>query len=223
MEYLTLQDIPHRHCNPVHSHRMASQSSERPVGHMAAVCPTSFHSTSFPNSPCLSPPYLPSLCYAYAYRSQSLDRAAVRRKLPSLKAIELPALPKSPSSPPAQRCPTSECKAFYNTLNNDMAISQNATLPAAERKEYVSWSETKTSSQNHLQRSSPPLQPGEQQSFPGKLPSFDEVSIVPRLLVHRIDVCSSSNKPSREHHHTHLLAETTLRKTLRMWARSLMM
>ncbi|UPX10603.1 homeodomain super, variant 2 [Ascochyta rabiei] len=36
MEYLTLQDIPHRHCNPVNSHRMASLSSERPVGHMAA-------------------------------------------------------------------------------------------------------------------------------------------------------------------------------------------
>lgn len=36
MEYLTLQDIPHRHCNPVHPHRMASQSSERPGTHMAA-------------------------------------------------------------------------------------------------------------------------------------------------------------------------------------------
>jgi hypothetical protein len=35
MEYLTLQDIPQRHCHPVHSHRM-SHSAERSLGNMAA-------------------------------------------------------------------------------------------------------------------------------------------------------------------------------------------
>ncbi|OAL51712.1 hypothetical protein IQ07DRAFT_389163 [Pyrenochaeta sp. DS3sAY3a] len=38
MEYLTLQDIPHRHYDPVASHRMtSSQSSERSIGSMAAA------------------------------------------------------------------------------------------------------------------------------------------------------------------------------------------
>ncbi|OAL01059.1 hypothetical protein IQ06DRAFT_136706 [Phaeosphaeriaceae sp. SRC1lsM3a] len=34
MEYLTLQDIPHRHHNSMQSHRMASQPPERPLGSM---------------------------------------------------------------------------------------------------------------------------------------------------------------------------------------------
>lgn len=40
MEYLTLQDIPHRYCEPLHSRRMTStHSAERPLANMvAAVC-----------------------------------------------------------------------------------------------------------------------------------------------------------------------------------------
>lgn len=55
MEYLTLHDIPQRHYNPTHSHRMASQPSERPMAQMAAVCEIFSFDT---------PPYLPkkSLC-----------------------------------------------------------------------------------------------------------------------------------------------------------------
>ncbi|KAL6705687.1 homeodomain superfamily [Coniothyrium glycines] len=37
MEYLTLQDIPHRHHDQPHSRRMTLQSSERPLGSMAAA------------------------------------------------------------------------------------------------------------------------------------------------------------------------------------------
>lgn len=45
MEYLTLQDIPHRHHDQQLSRRMTSHSSERPLGHMAAA---SHHMRSSP-------------------------------------------------------------------------------------------------------------------------------------------------------------------------------
>ncbi|KAF1941389.1 hypothetical protein EJ02DRAFT_204639 [Clathrospora elynae] len=38
MEYLTLQDIPHRHCDPLYSRKMtSSHSAERPLGNMVAA------------------------------------------------------------------------------------------------------------------------------------------------------------------------------------------
>ena len=43
-----------------------------------------------------------------------------------------------------------------------------------ELRPSVTSSTTLTESQNHHMRSSPPIQPGEQ-NFPGKLPSFSEV------------------------------------------------
>jgi hypothetical protein len=37
MEYLSLQDLPHRQHDSLHSHRMTSLSGERPMGSMAAA------------------------------------------------------------------------------------------------------------------------------------------------------------------------------------------
>lgn len=183
MEYLTLQDIPQRHCNPVHSHRMASQSSERPVGHMAAVrdifsfdsAPTSTASRLF------LPPHQPRVSYAYASRSRR--KVAQARHLPEeLREIALPEpLLVSPPTPPD---PSGDV-FFRNLLESEMDCDRldktlAATLPCRDvvvLNKYFEWCNTKTASQNHLQRSSPPLQPGEQ-NFPGKLPSFDEVSTV---------------------------------------------
>ena len=54
-------------------------------------------------------------------------------------------------------------------------------------------SNTLTESQNHHMRSSPPIQPGEQ-NFPGKLPSFSEVCGLAILLsqLRLVDLLSSS-------------------------------
>lgn len=183
MEYLTLHDIPHRHCNPVLSHRMASQSSERPVGHMAAVCPDSlsYNPLSHPSHTSL-PPVCNLIHYDYACRIESLERAAALPNRP-LWGIILPATPDSPRRPPPSSTHrrlegdlfrySLECD--MDPLKRDYALS--ATRPESspsKREEYITWCNTKIKLQNHLQRSSPPLQPGEQ-NFPGKLPSFDEV------------------------------------------------
>ncbi|KAJ4984427.1 homeobox domain-containing protein [Stagonosporopsis vannaccii] len=176
MEYLTLQDIPRRHCSTVHSHKMAPQSSERSVGHMAAVC--DIYSDSPPSSSpprLLLPPHQPHVCYAFA---SHLDSKA-EQPLPSLKEISLP---KHFKPPPHSTCILQEPgdDYFRVALEGDADPSKPANLLSATQpgdhetlKQYVSWCDTKATMQTHLQRSSPPLQPGEQ-NFPGKLPSFDE-------------------------------------------------
>lgn len=187
MEYLTLQDIPHRHCNPVHSHRMASQSSERPVGHMAAVCDT-FSSHCPPSSTpplALLPPHQPLIYYAYAPRDhRSIERDLIERKGPPepLQQIVLPRLLPSSSPLPTSVPQDAGDLEFRVALKGDTDPSKHVNLHSAHlevdtrtKKHFLSWLDTKTSSQTHLQRNSPPLQPGEQ-NFPGKLPSFDEVS-----------------------------------------------
>lgn len=233
MEYLTLQDIPHRHCNPVHSHRMASQSSERPVTHMAAVCDT-YSSNSTPTfNPfrLFLPPHQPLVCYGYASCIDSLERAAAQANLPpkNLREIILPEPSQSPHLLPASTPQLFEDDLFHGALEGDMdpfkrdyALHATRSCSPAGRERYISWYDTKITSQNHLQRSSPPLQPGEQ-NFPGKLPSFDEVSIVQKLRLCYANPCSSSKRPLREHHHTHHPEETSLRRTLRVCAHSLMM
>lgn len=180
MEYLTLQDIPHRHCNPVHSHRMASQSSEMPVGHMAAVCDTYSSSSSPTPSPphLLLPPHQPLVCYSYASRIDSLERAAAQSDIPptQLRAITLPELPNSPNPLPSSTLQLFECVPFRGSLESDMSpfkhnyasYAARACSPTA-RDNHISWYNTKTTPQSHLQRSSPPLQPGEQ-NFRGSFP-----------------------------------------------------
>lgn len=188
MEYLTLQDIPHRHCNPIHSHRMASQPNERPVGQMAAVREYSSCSSPSPSTTFFIPPPPKPVSYECTCRNESLERTASMLDLPLL-LIKLPESSTPP--PPAIVCTHRRLKGefFRLSLKFDMKprsdyasfASRPETSPT-KREEYNAWALTKTREQNHLQRSSPPLQPGEQ-NFPGKLPSFDEVSTLRKLCL----------------------------------------
>jgi hypothetical protein len=196
MEYLTLQDIPHRHCNPSHSHRMASQSSERPMGNpVAAVCEYSDLPALLLDVPTLFlPPVFLLPRYDYVCPTHSLQHRGAHRDLfrTSLESDMSPAIPKH------------ICGTLYSTRSSkqqhDYSSGHNA--------------DTKTKQQNHLQRSSPPYQPGEQ-NFPGKLPSFDEVGLshITRLFG-SLTVCSSCKPLLRGHHHTHHLEGMNPRRTL---------
>lgn len=179
MEYLTLQDIPHRHCNPVHSHRMASQSSERPLGNMvAAVCKFFDSFKPLPDSPLL---FLPPIHHARRYDFASHIESTPDQNIP-LRNIILPELADVPRPTSIHTHRGFECDLFRSSLKSDMdhtfhdyaSYANSAERSQSMRKRYYSWCNAKTKSQNQLQRSSPPLQPGEQ-NFPGKLPSFDEV------------------------------------------------
>lgn len=238
MEYLTLQDIPHRHCNPVLSHRMASQSTERSVGHMAAVC--NIYSSPEPiSTPHSTPPsfvlplHQPLVCYGYASSIDSFERAtALARRSSSsheLKEITLPETLQSPLSFPAPEKQFPGVGNFLCALEGDMdvrkhgypiSITRECTPESRER--YIFWCNTKTTSQSHLQRSSPPLQPGEQ-SFPGKLPSFDEVSTTQLLRFHNAYPGSSSKQQSKGHRRIHPLEEMIPLRTPHTFARSSMM
>lgn len=237
MEYLTLHDIPQRHCNPVHSHRMTSQSSERPVGRMVAVCKLySFVSTTPSDLPQLVlPPPVLLVSYAYATRSNNEAAQAQRPPLP-LRGITLPDPPpvSLPTAPPPNPPGDSLFRTYLESQMNHESHKRKPdsqldstlanTLPCSEAvwDIYVDWCNAKTARQNHLQRSSPPLQPGET-TFPGKLPSFDEVSTVRSLKLHYADPYSLSKQRLRGPHHTHHHGETCPQRTLRMCAHSSMM
>lgn len=229
MEYLTLQDIPHRHCNPVHSHTMASQSSERPVGHMAAVCEYPSLSTPPPDSPtALFPPVPSPFSYDYACRIESLQRASEQ----PIRPLILITLPEASTAPrPAPTCMHRRLQGdlFRYSLECDMDplkrdYDMSAICPSSpdSREAYTAWCKAKTRSQNHLQRSSPPLQPGEQ-NFPGKLPSFDEVSTAHDPFLSDTDLISSFRLPLRGHLHTRPHGEMILPRIPRMYAHSLTM
>lgn len=224
MEYLTLHDIPQRHCNPVQSHRMASQSSERPAAHMAAVCDIfSFHSTFDPEKrPLFLPPHSPRSSELSAQVSASRKNAP-KQHLP-LREITLPELsPTSPSTPsgPYRSRPLSSLDGTMG-LHRLPDYPSNKACTLHDWNEYLDWCSTKTASQAHLQRSSPPLQPGEQ-NFPGKLPSFDEVSTIRKLTLHHANPCSSSKPQLKGPLPTHRQGETSPRRAPHMCALSLMM
>lgn len=109
MEYLTLQDIPHRHCNPLHAQRMAStHPSERPLGSMAAaVCDSYGTSSSFSvssSSSHSSRSSLPTLYPPLSVRKRESFDDCLRRSsddgffqkrvpAPPLHCVRLPSLP----------------------------------------------------------------------------------------------------------------------------------
>lgn len=193
---------------------MASQSSERP-GHMAAVrCIYSYPPESDSTPPSLLlPMHEPLVSYGYASRHDSIERAKVLARNSSgpqkLKEITLPIRPPPPVSPYTPEHQPRGDALFMSSLESDMNVWNHddppirATRPGSsdEQYRYNDWAITKTDSQPHLQRNSPPLQPGEQ-NFPGKLPSFDEVSASHISHPYGTNCRSSSKQLSRGHHHT---------------------
>lgn len=232
MEYLTLQDLPHRHCDPLHSRRMApSQSSERQLGNMAAAV-SEAHTLSYSSSPSLSfstssPPRLlhPPLLRGSLPGDFRLEQPTQRpwkastavqyTRAPQLCHIRLPPFPKSsesslakprdrsrsperagshllPRSPLGQlysvdlsRAPPSPCTHVRargpdpSTVREEHHAMESAQVHVQVANKglhhLTAMDTTLTDAQNHHMRSSPPIQPGEQ-NYPGKLPSFSEVS-----------------------------------------------
>jgi hypothetical protein len=213
MEYLTLQDIPHRHCEPLHSHNMTSSHSvERGLVNMVVAVSEVKDSPSSPLPPAaapspprfLEPPTTlsaprPSLPELYSYHGDtSFTRESVSEShvpAPSLHYIQLyspsvryqsakeverqqpVALPHHYSYSNPQRTPSPMSRTPLSASprarlqSSDEATEFRDTLTTANTH---TSSSTLTDSQNHHMRSSPPIQPGEQ-NFPGKLPSFSEV------------------------------------------------
>lgn len=113
MEYLTLQDIPHRYCDQMHSQRMSlSHPAERPLAHMAAAVSEAHDSSrSLPLlSSSLSPPTTSLLCTQRPPSGQTGSNDDNRKHawddlhdenmpVPSPAHIRLPPLPLSQITP----------------------------------------------------------------------------------------------------------------------------
>jgi len=231
MEYLTLQDIPHRHCEPLHSRKMTSaHPAERPLANMVAAVsqepesPSSLHEpTPIPPrflEPALHDPFrvhgqesatlrarasepfacprAPAQYYGHPHFADALGENARSLALP--RSYSLPTRRRShspePRMLPASRLPTTT----PDTVDGDELRPSSTTL---------------TESQNHHMRSSPPIQPGEQ-NFPGKLPSFSEVCPLPADVCHpqAIDFFSFSTLRGPPHLRERLSVEMTLLKAL---------
>lgn len=155
MEYLTLQDIPHRHYNPVHSHSMASsQSTERPMGSMvAAVSETSTPSSSAESRRLPSP-----------HSSLPLPSSVAAPERSSFATNWHP-----DNHPVAEGDPS---RPFISSLqprrDYQLARQHSTYLENDIRDKFL------TSFQNVHMRSSPPIQPNEH-GYADKLPSFSEV------------------------------------------------
>jgi len=158
MEYLTLQDIPHRRFyNP---RRMVSpeetRASERALPGMAAV-------REFEHDPLCPPTLVP------APSDSSL--------LPTLDSTPQPAPPSHPflhKMDDILLLDPALSAAPFNMADEQRAAQTLTDLPVlGKRKELPSDSDL----QNHHIRHSPPLQPGEQRGLgqSGKLPSFKQV------------------------------------------------
>jgi hypothetical protein len=188
MEYLSLQDIPHRQYDSLHSHRMApSHSSERSLGSMAAAVsqdpenPSSssnhlssgrggHHSNS--SLPLLPPPHTftsSTTRHKHYTRGSTWTHSSSPHSLsmPPIQAPHLPADPRPMSS---------------SSMENDLS---NLFL---------------THSQNAQMRSSPPIQPNER-GYADKLPSFSEVcyrysSDVPAILICKVSRYNTRTYPA---------------------------
>lgn len=157
MEYLTLQDLPHRHFHPLHPQSMASDEHHRPhrgsdkggLPALAAVC------ESQPFLPLLDPPTplrLP-LLYSFSTTHPWRSRYASTR-IPST-SMDLDPSSISPKNLPIE--PT---------------IGPPHIHSLGLRPAHVD-----SSTQNHHMRNSPPFQPGEQRPTQNALPSFSQVRL----------------------------------------------
>ena len=169
MEYLTLQDIPHRHCEPLHSRKMtSSHSAERPPANMVAAVSEDAFSLS-------------TLSLSAPAPSRAVEPFfGLKRTLPGEGKLKLPPTPFSFTSsklPQSTNMEGQERLSFHLPAlptSPPLLLVDPDTNQFRGQRSFASWKTYLTGSQNHHMRSSPPLQPGEQ-NFPGKLPSFSEV------------------------------------------------
>lgn len=189
MEYLTLQDIPHRQYNSIQSHRMASQPAERPLGSMHVAVSDS-QSSHLSNS---SRPFSDS--------SRRLPLPPIRSLVPSLSRESEPLLPTEhiPSldlNEPGVSTIDSQYRSDpaggkrKRPAMDDPSVKE-ASRPIVRHYVYRHLRNSKTAyeddlcdlsltnSQNAQMRSSPPIQPNEH-GFNDKLPSFSEVKSITR-------------------------------------------
>jgi hypothetical protein len=170
MEYLTLQDIPHRQYDPLHSRSMASsKSTERPLGLADAVSKQHPLPSTFlkPSSPWRHSPPTPHEHKPFS----DPPKPHPHRTLP------LPI-----------RLATKEM--LYN-LSRELLHHYTKGLKkgsGSQTREYVTCNSVEDElrqhsikltqfNQNLHMRHSPPFQPGEQ-PYPDKLPSFSEVCLL---------------------------------------------
>jgi hypothetical protein len=195
MEYLTLQDIPHRHREPLHSRKMnTSHSAESPLANMvAAVSHDSASSSSLASpSPLSAPLFLepalkaPSPALPDTFRTSGqafargdkahgvMDQHNQDTMLP--RSLAFPHHQRHTSPPQPRRQSNLHSIITPHPLEQDRSLDDSDACPRQSQRPPPHSSSTLTEPQNHHMRSSPPIQPGEQ-NFPGKLPSFSEVSI----------------------------------------------
>jgi hypothetical protein len=164
MEYLTLQDIPHRHYNPLHSHSMASsQYTERRMGSLAAVRESLPQPVS-PGTVARAPIHLPALS-SLAPSPPSLGQESTTEPTSSFPTTRHPShhpLPSDGTNSTLRRF-SAEGKHTYLKLREQNTYHENAILDTFLMN-----------LQNPNSRSSPPIQPNER-GYADKLPSFSEV------------------------------------------------
>ena len=164
MEYLTLQDIPHRHYNPLHSHSMASsQYTERRMGSLAAVCESPPPPVSH-DAVARAPLHLPPLSSLAPSSSDSGQESTTEPR----------------SSFPTTWHPSYHPLASDVTNSTRRRFSQEAEHTYLQNREQNTYNENAIRDtflmnlQNPNSRSSPPIQPNER-GYADKLPSFSEV------------------------------------------------
>lgn len=172
MEYLTLQDIPHRQYNSIQSHRMASQPAERPLGSMHAAVSyshssyLSVSSRTFPDTSRQLPP-IPSFEPSPSIWQRHL---CPNEHIPSLDLNRLEDPGMDERSRPALDDPTVKQSSRPDVRHYNHRHARNSSTALEHSLCDISL----TNSQNAQMRSSPPIQPNEH-AFNDKLPSFSEV------------------------------------------------
>jgi hypothetical protein len=173
MEYLTLQDIPHRHYNPLHSHRMSSsQYTERPMGSLAAVCET-FLRVDSQEMTARTSSHLPPLS----------------PRIQSTVVASAPILGQERNTRRYSSFPTNWHPLHHPLAYDDQNFGRRWLSAADAEPRYLQARAQHTFNKNDIRdkflmnlqnthsRSSPPIQPNEH-GFADKLPSFSEVSHV---------------------------------------------
>jgi hypothetical protein len=172
MEYLTLQDIPHRQYEPLHSHRMApSQPTERPLGSMAAAVSRTPSPDPRPRGPpTLSFSYLPAPRVVASRQERDSEPFSSSRSRPCNCSDCRPL-------PPAESLP--ELRERHPVFGQHFTSAAHAITNRRARNSSTSIEDELcdiflTNTQNAQMRSSPPIQPNEH-GYADKLPSFSEV------------------------------------------------